>query len=144
MTAKEYLSQIRKLDRQIENKQLEYQELEARIDSITVPTDGERVDNSSIGDRTAMLVCKLVTLGDEIQDMIGQLYQKRKEIVSVIEKLQNPTHYAVIHKRYVQYMSFDEIAEEEGYHIRSVHKIHGKALLEVKRLMEKEGIEGHY
>lgn len=112
MDAKEYLSQIRKLDIKINNKSKEIITLTATAMNITPTYSKDRVQNNKIADKTGDSAIKLAEARNEISEYIDELLAVKKEIIGVIDKVTDFKCYDVLHKRYIQYMKWENIAVE--------------------------------
>ena len=115
MTAIKFLEQIERADRTIDSKLSEIYKLRCLATSVTVPTDREAVQTSGVSDKVGNIVAKIVDLENEINSLIDEYIDIRQNCIEVIESISDPLRYTVIHKHYVQYKSFVEIAEEENY-----------------------------
>lgn len=137
MTAKEYMSQLEKLDAIIENKIREkerWQEIARGTGSSF--SDAERVQSSGNPHKMQDAVIRYIGLENEIERYIDKLVDTRQEIISTIEQL-NATHYDVLHKIYVQRLSLKEIAAIKGQSYSWVTTMHGRALQNVQRILNK-------
>lgn len=135
MTAKEYLSQIRKSDNQINNKLAEISRLREMAMSITSTLKEDVVQTSSNGDKLADTIAKIVDLENEINADVDKLVDTKKEIMSIIDTLEEP-FCDLLYKRYLHYMTWEEIAVAMHYTYQWVCELHGRALLKVKELIE--------
>lgn len=134
MDVKEYLKQPMLLELRIRNKLIERQQLRALAMKITASIDAVRVRSSGGGSRMTDAVEKLVALEVEIDDLVRQLVDARRQVVDSLEALDNPTEYNVLHMRYVQGKSLQEIADEYGKEYGWVTTTHGRA---VRHLQER-------
>ena len=130
MTAKEYLLQVRRMDRLINNKIAELEQLRTLATSITAATDREAVQTSGVSDKVGNVVASIVDLQAEINALVDAYVNKRKEIIAQLDGIekQKPLFYAILHGRYIQYQNLQEIAEKEGYTAQYMRKAHGEAL----------------
>lgn len=135
MTAKEYLSQIRKSNNQINNKLMEVSKLRQMATSITSALKDDVVQTSGSGDKLAETVSKIVDLENEINADIDKLVDTKKEVMAVIDTLKEP-FCDLLYKRYLHYMTWEEIAVAMHYTYQWVCELHGRALLKVKELIE--------
>ena len=138
MTAVKFLEQIERADRTIDNKLGEIYRLRCLATSVTVPTDREAVQTSGVSDKVGNIVAKIIDLENEIDSMIDEYIDIRQNCIEVIESISDPLRYTVIHKHYVQYKSFVEIAEEENYTYQWVLRVHNKALGEIEEILKKK------
>lgn len=135
MKAKEYLQQIQKCDRMIENKLSEIDSLRGLAESVTSTWKEDIVQSSGAGDELGDTVAKIVDLQNEINADIDKLVDLKREIMVVINQLEAP-FCDLLYKRYFRFMKWEEIALEMGYTYQWVCQLHGKALLKVKELIE--------
>ena len=133
MTTKEYLGQIRKLSLMVEAKLDERYRLMSLACRITVPTDGDRVKSTPDPDKMANAVEKIIKCEKEIDVLVENLLDKRKEIISQIDNLENPSAYGILTYRYVQFLSDKEIADKMDIAISAVYKIQKAALMEFEK-----------
>ena len=138
MTADEFLKQIERADKLISNKLYEVQRLRLLAVSTTVPTDREAIQTSGVSDKVGNIVAKIVDLESEINDLIDEYVDLQRECIWVIESLKNSLQYTVLHKHYVQYKSFAEIAEEEHYSYDGIMKVKRKALEQVEEILKEK------
>lgn len=138
MTAKEYLQQVEKLDLLIQNKLAEKQQwLEVAL-GITAHLGGERVQTSGSKSKMAEAVEKCIDVEREISALIDRMIDTKDEIISVIEGVENPTEYDVLHKRYIQKMSLQQIADRYGKEYSWATTTHGRALKSVQDILDKK------
>lgn len=130
MTTKQYLSQIERMDKSIQNKLSEIYQLKTLATNITVATDNERVQTSGGKDRVGGIVSKFVDAENESKKIIDEYIEKRKRIINQIDSMPQTNHYQVLFSKYVKYKTLDQIAEEMNYSWRQVARIHGSALSE--------------
>lgn len=141
MDTKQYLSQIRRLDRQIQNKLSELYNLKMMASSISVSNDGERVQTSGNKDQLGAVVSKVVDMEKEVNRMVDLFVDTRKRIISQIDSLDDLDSYDILSMRYVAGKTFHEISEKTGWSIRKVFSLHGKALLEFEKKFGREYLE---
>lgn len=136
MKAKDYLKQVEKLDTIINNKLIERAQWKAVALGVTSHSDGERVKSSGRPSKMADAVDKCVDMEREINSLIDKLIDLKRDVTSVIEQL-NATEYDVLHKRYIQNMSYYEIAAAKHRDYNWVTTVHGRALKNVQRILDE-------
>ena len=109
MTAKEYLSRIRKFDMVIQNKLAEYQQINSMVYSVSAPVAGDKVQTSGGSDKMSNAVVKMVDIEKSLEYFISE----RSKIVSQIEAVGDVDLYDVWAKRYILGLSNKEIAYEK-------------------------------
>lgn len=139
MNAKEYLLQIKKLDMMIRNKKVEIQQLKDVAGSVTPTMSGERVQSTRNPQRMADAIGEYVDLEAETRRDLAELVTKKREIIGMIERL-NTAEYDVLHKIYVQYLNFDEVAYTCNYSRSWVTTVHGRALKHLQDILNAEAV----
>ena len=136
MKAKEYLRQLQKLDRLIENKLAEKEQWRAIATSTTTQLTPDKVQSTSNPHKMADAIHKIIEIEAEIDACVDRLVDTKREVISTIERL-NPTEYDLLHKVYVQFFTFDEVADKKGKSYSWVTTVHGRALKNVQRLIDE-------
>lgn len=132
---KRYLQQIRLYDSHIDTKLDELQHLKEMVTRITPTLKDDVVSGGGSQDKLADAVVKIVDLEAEIDREIDRYVNAKQEISSVLDGIVDPDQLQVLHKRYVQYKTFEQIACDMNMTYRNVCYIHGKALLAVREIM---------
>ena len=109
-----YLEQVEKLDSIIKNRLIEKQQWKDIALGITANMDGERVQSSGGKDKMGEAVIKCIDIEAEIDRLIDKLIDTKKDVIQTIEELYSPTEYNVLHLRYIQYKTLQEIADQYG------------------------------
>ena len=136
MTAKEFLLQIRKLDKLIENKMAEAQQLREMANNTSVDMSRERVQSSGNHDVTANAICAYLDLDAEIARRLDELIAAKKDVINVIEQL-NATEYDILHKIYVQGFTLQEVASLYDRRYEWATTTQGRALKHVQMILNK-------
>lgn len=134
--AQEYLEQIDKLNAMIENKAAEVVQWRDVALGITTNTEGERVQSSGSQQKMADAINRVIDLRAEINSMIDGLIDLKQEIIRTIEQL-NATEYDVLHKRYIQGMTFDEIGAAKHKSKSWATTVHGRALQNLNKILDE-------
>lgn len=136
MKAKEYLSQLEKINMMIKNKDAEIVKWKELADNISAPALGDKVKSSGIKDTMANAVVNYVDIEKELIQQKQDLINKHNEIVRTIEQLP-AQEYDVLHMIYIQFMSLEDVAEYKHKSYRWVTTVHGRALANVQRILNK-------
>ena len=149
MKHKDYLLQIQKLDRMIENKLDEVEHWKNVAKSSTANNESERVQSSGSKEKMADAVCSYLTIEDEINAAIDKLIDKRQEIIETIELL-SVDEYDLLYKMYVGitkvnkddtqeriYMTLDEVAVLNDRSKRWAASVHGRALVNLQKILDE-------
>lgn len=108
--ATDFLEQIRRLDRIIENKMVEKEQWKAlAMNTVAAPPPdtGVRVQSSGDQQRMASSVERYIFIEEEINAYIDKLVKAKRDVTAVIEQLDR-IEYDVLHKMYVGQVKADD------------------------------------
>ena len=131
MTAKEYLSQARFLDNRINSKIQQISSLNELATKCTA-TISDMPHSPNKGKSTmADAVCKIIDLQEEINKDIDRLVDLKREIMGVIKAVPNVEYQTILEKRYLCFISWEQIAVDMKYSMQHIHRMHSSALKEI-------------
>lgn len=134
--AKSYLRQVKLYDTRINMKLEELAALEESILKITPTLKEDVVSSGGSQDKLGDAVVKMVDLKNEINAYIDKFVDAKRAVGDIIDRMDNADQFQVIHRRYVLYESFEQIACEMCMTYRNVCYIHGKALQAVSEILK--------
>lgn len=137
MKAQDFLRQVRKLDLQIQNKLIEKQQWRDVALGINANMDGERVQSSGAKSKMADAINKCIDVEAEIDCLVDKLIEVKKEVIQTIEWLDSPTEYDVLHRRYIQFLSLQEIADHYRKDYGWATTTHGRALKSLQEILDE-------
>lgn len=139
MNAKEYLSQAMWLDKMIDTKIRHKESLEALAERVSVDFSREKVSGGT-GSISPMedAVVKLIDLSYEINDDIDKLVDLKREILETISLVEDYRYRSVLEMRYINGLKWDDIVKYSGYDRRYLLKLHGKALIEIEKIIKED------
>ena len=131
MTEKEYLLQARYLDERIHSKVQQVESLNDLATSCSaVISDMPRNPNRG-GSKMADAVIKIVSLQEEINMDLNALVELKREIMGVIKAVPNVEYQTLLEKRYLCFISWEQIAVDMNYSMQHIHRMHSAALKEI-------------
>lgn len=136
MNIKDYLKQIKRLTIRVEQIGEEITEIEARLGVQGINYNKMPVTPSP-DDKRSRYIYKLIDLRDEYTRESERLMEKRKEVVDSIALLEDVRLQQVLYFRYVKDMRWEEIAERLSYDDKYIFRLHGYALLELKKILKE-------
>lgn len=128
MTAKQYLRQLRKLERNILILTEEIEQRRSSLTSTSAPIAGDKVQTSPGGDRFADLIAALADIELQQETLTGIYHSMRAEMVNQILSLDNDMQVTVLRSRYLLGKSLRIVAQETHYSYERICHIHGEAL----------------
>ena len=126
------------LDAIIENKLVEQRQWRDVALGITANMGGEKVQSSGSQSKMADAINKCVDMEAEIDSLVDKLIDAKKNVIAVLEELDNPTEYRLLHDRYIKYIDFKDIAERYGQEYGWVTTTHGRALKHIQEILDKK------
>lgn len=135
--AQQFLERVEMLDAIIENKLVEQRQWRDVALGITANMGGEKVQSSGSQSKMADAINKCVDMEAEIDSLVDKLIEAKKNVIAVLEELDNPTEYKVLHFRYIQYYSLQNIADHYGKDYGWVTTTHGRALKHVQEILDR-------
>lgn len=136
MKAKEFLRQIKKMDKIIENKLIEKDQWKSIAMSKGSFSDGERVQSSGSQQKMADAINKYIDIEKEIDRCIDNLVNIKFDVIRVIEML-DIVEYDLLHQVYVQDISLYEVADDYGKTYSWATTTHGEALKNVQKILDE-------
>lgn len=133
MTTKEYLSQISRLDRMIKNKLTELSQLKEMTHGLSATPNEERVQSTPNFDKIGTAYCKIESMEENIDRLIDEYADKKNEIISRIDGMEDEILYDILFSRYIARKTFEKIADNMNYSFRQTTRLHGKALQEFEK-----------
>ena len=133
MTTKEYLGQISRLNRMINNKLTEIAQLKDMAASISSPQSGERVQTTPNFDKIGTKYAKIDEMERKIDGMVDELVDKKEKIIQQIDSMEDENTYNILFARYIEKKTFEVIATEMKYSWRQVVRLHGTALKQFEK-----------
>ena len=134
MKAQKFLQRYKTLMFMIENKLAEIELLDSIRTGTTAQMGSERVQTSGTADKTAAATVRIV----DLQNEIAECEMEQKRITDTIEQLKSD-EYNVLHKRYIQDMSYKEIGSACKMDKDWATTKHGRALQSLQRILDDEG-----
>lgn len=135
MTNKEYLRQLRSLQREIQElaqEQKDLQDLATAIGSTTVT--GPRVKTSPKQEaRYVELILKVAELQRKIVIRADEMVRLREKIIAAIDRMSRTEEQMVLKYRYLHMYTWEAIAEAMHASRATVIRWHGSALLHFKQ-----------
>jgi DNA-directed RNA polymerase specialized sigma subunit len=137
MNVYKWLEQVRKLDELINAKIAERDRLIALATDVSAkPMDGMPYSNTgTVSQRMQNAVMNLIMLEQELGKIIDKYVDYKQEVVKVLEKLPDK-EYGVLHRHYIRYMTWEQVAEDMGYSTTQVWRIKKNGLKILQHVIE--------
>ena len=134
MNVYEWLQRVKRLDAMIECKLAEKQQLMDLATNITSSGDGMPHGKGMVPQKIQDIAVKLAELSKDIDKQVAEFVDTKNEIVAVLEQLP-PNEYQVLHKHYIEYKTWEQVADEMSYSIMHVWRIKQRALGNLRNIL---------
>ena len=121
------------MDREINALQATLDRMNERLLSMTVRLDALHVS----GSQSVHRYDNLVILEDDINKRIDYLAGVLDEIDRMIQRVSEERYRTLLIDRYMRFLTWDEIADDMSYCRANTHKLHGKALKEMREILSE-------
>lgn len=135
---KKYLSQARYLDMRIASKIQQITSLNELATKCTATLTGMPRTPSYGTSTMADAIVKIVDLQTEINGDIEKLVDLKKEITGVIKSVSNPEYQTILEKRYLCFLSWEQISVDMNYSMQYTFRMHDRALAEADASLKVE------
>ncbi len=133
MTTKDWLNRGWKLNDEINSLLLEQQEALEAACSTTTTLQQDKVQTSRTNS-TEYKMIKYADYSEIINQKTDELYDIKREIISVIRKLDDNTYKILLYERYIKFNCWDKIAKRINRNQFTTRgKIHGRALKDISQ-----------
>ena len=137
LTPKKFLQQAFYLDQRINSKieQIETLNSLARKATSTL-SDMPKAPGRNTS-RLEDIIVKIVMLQEEINNDIDSLVDIKILITEMINDMEDKEQQMVLEKRYLNFLSFEQIAVDLNFSIQHVFRIHKQALSEIEPVIKE-------
>ena len=136
MTAKEYLNQARLLDQRINAKLDRVTRLRELTTRVTAAMDSEVVSHTRNVMSLQDQIARLMDEEESLNEAIDKLVDLKSEVSEVLTLIHDPDCQLLLELRYLCFRGWEEIAEVMHFHIRTVYKLHGRALQKLSEVLD--------
>ena len=140
MTTKDYLSQIGRLNRMINNKLIEIQQLRVMAANVSAVSNEEKVQSTPNFDKMGTTFAKIEEMEEKLDSLIDDFIDRKNHIIAQIDGIDNELSYVILFSRSIERKSLEKIATELNYSYKSINRYHGAALKEFEEKYGKEYI----
>ncbi|MGM9937619.1 MAG: DUF1492 domain-containing protein [Candidatus Ornithomonoglobus sp.] len=132
MTAREYLSQAYRIDQRINSKIEQVASLRDLSFKATATLTDMPGGSRNVHSKES-IVAKMMDLENEINADIDNLVDIKRDVVSMINSVDNKDCQLLLEMRYLRFMPWERIAIEMQRSLRSIYRLHDKALEKISQ-----------
>lgn len=138
MRTEEYLNQARHLDTQINSKLSQIESLSTLATKCTATLTDMPGNKNNGTSKMEDTILKIITLQEEINSDIDVLVDLKKEIMTIIKKIENSEYRTLLENRYLSFLSWEKIAVEMKYSIQQVYRKRTEALKKIEEILKDD------
>ena len=131
MDAKEYLKLAWKVDQQIDDKIEQINILKELSQKTTAVLSGMPGKSTRNIHSREEVIARMMDSEESLNQEVLKLIEIRENVRAAIAGVENVECHMLLEERYLCYHGWNEIAEDMGYSLDNVYKLHRKALKEV-------------
>lgn len=128
MKAKQYLSQLHELEKNIMVMHLNRKEMLYRATSIGTSMNPNKVQTTKRHDNMENAIISAADISREIEYETLKLMEMQNTIINQIQTLDNVLYMQILFKHYVQYKVLQTVSKELDNSYQYIRHTHGKAL----------------
>lgn len=136
---KNWMNRGYKINHEIESIERSRSNLYSKAVSMTPQYGGETVAGTKDPHKMDRYLEAVERYAEQTRGRIAELSDISGEILHVICAVEDGKERTVLIERYLNFFTWERIAVSMGYSWRQVVRIHGKALLSVKKILERNG-----
>lgn len=136
--AKTFLERYSALSIQLEIMRREVMRQRDSLTNITAQLKQDVVQTSGSGDRMADGVAGIVDAENQFAEEATRIVKAQTEILEAINSVHDETQKAVLMLRYIERLGWIGVQEKIGYEKTQTLVIHGRALLEINKWLERK------
>lgn len=136
MGVREWLERVRKLDELIDAKIAEREQLRAMATRVVAEMDGMPHAKGGVSDPVGSNVVKIIALAEEADRLVDEYVEHKQQVIKALERLPE-REFAVLHKYYIQYKTWEEIADEMGYSTMQIWRFKRNGMLRLESFVDK-------
>ena len=138
--AEKFLNEVFALNIKINAKQKEIDILNSLLYKLNRELTPDKIQTSKEPDPMASTIVKLIDAREEINNLIDEYIDKLSEVKQVIEQVTDPKEYDLLHKHYIENMSWTKIAIEWDNSNTWVHEVKRNAFSSVQKILDEKAI----
>lgn len=135
MTIKQWMQRAWEIDKNINALKQEVENEKTRIMRVTAQYNDIKVQTAKQNSKENAII-KYINYNEKLEQQINELYTVKQEIFDAISKLENASYRTLLTLRYLQFMTWERIAQNmELKDVRWIYVMHNRALQAVSKII---------
>ena len=135
MRAKAFLREYERAEKRVKEIQRRLEDLEDQCTNVTMALDSDRVQTSPQPDKIGRVVAMKVDLTEKLVEAEADALDTMNRIYEVLNQIEDPDYQRLLRLRYIKCLKWEDITDQMHYEVRNIFYIHGRALVEVEKLI---------
>ncbi len=127
-----YLKQYQTTIMEIERRKQDVNMWRDMLQKVTASYSSGLKGGGTIRNRTEELIAKIVDLERHLHEKLARQISLQHEIEQLVENVGDSRERLLLQYRYLDGMTFEEIAVQMHYSWRQIHRLHSRALTNLK------------
>lgn len=128
MNAKEYLSEVRRINDHIIEQEEYIQRLRDSLDIQGISYDKEKVQTSPDKERMSKVFAIIIDAEKELEELKTEFIQFRVKVIQQIYDIDDPVYKQILNQVYIDYKTLKECSMNIGFSYDYTRELHLKAL----------------
>ena len=138
MNAKEYLSRAWHVEQQVQSKLEQIEALRSLASRMTAGFGNEPVSHTRNVTAMQDTIVRILEAEEELNKRIDELVSMKTEVMQVIDQVQDVILRLILEKRYLSFLSWEQIAVDMGYTVRWTLLRHAEGLQAVQEVLGEQ------
>lgn len=139
MTAKQYLRKIRNLDKEVDSYLEQIEILTTQASKVTTTIKHGPAGTGDV-DKMAVQVAKIVDLKSKLDERLQKCIELKARAIMQIEMISDSRYKLVLTNYYLNKMTWEQVAVAMNCSYQWAHRLHGQALIEFQKILEKDSV----
>lgn len=128
MTAEQYLSQLKWLDKEIQSKEMELEDLRTKAENCSAKEITGMPGNGGNPDKLSEAVIRMVEMQNRISERKNIYIRLRQKISDMIDNMPEPEYRTILRDRYITGGKWTKIAKDNNMEERTAYRKRLKGL----------------
>lgn len=133
MTLRERLRNVRKSDMEVLAIEDQIQAIRDTLERVS-PILSDMPSAHGNNDKMIDGIAKMLDLKDKLNQKIDEVCGEKKEVIDIIYSISDGNYRKLLFERYINYKTFERIADEMNYSYPHICRLHGHALQQIDSL----------
>ncbi len=133
MTLREQLRNVRKGDLEVLAILDQIETIRGTLENIS-PVLSDMPSAHGNTDKIPNGIARITDLQDKLNQKIDTICQEKQRVIDIIYKITDGNYRKLLFERYINYKSFEKIADEMSYSYPHICRLHGHALQQIDAL----------